>query len=283
MTTVDTTLAKAKALRIRPETIAYLQATHTTMNHREQAERLGLSPRTVACYRSRLYGAGLISREQRTRYRPITEAELAQAQELARQGLSRHQIAAALGRSEHSMSYLFDRSGRGWYDCRAEPDAPLVYNASQVAQLLGVWEMTVSKWITRGILVGTRTKDAETRTRGRRPKRGVTLGQFQVAHADLLDFLRQRDYWMAWEPERIPDPALRRAAETFRAERPGRWWRLAELADALHYSLAAVQRWQQAGWPGGYETTRWGRRLFIWIPQGSALPDVPAFGKRGWT
>jgi predicted choloylglycine hydrolase len=142
--------------------------------------------------------------------------------------------------------------------------------------------MTVSKWIAQGRLAATRTKDAEARTRGRRPKRGVTLGQFQVAHADLLDFLRQRECWMAWRPERISDAELRRAAETFRASAPGRWVGLRELADALHYSLAAVQRWHAAGWPRGLPRARYGNRCYVWLPAGSAYPDPPPFGERGY-
>jgi hypothetical protein len=279
MTTVDTTLAKA--LRIRPETIAYLQATHTTLHYRAQAADLGLSPRTVACYRGRLYKAGLLSRDTRTSYRRISDADLAQAVALAKQGLSRAQIAAAVGRSERTMSYLFALAGTGWYDCRALPDAVPVYNASQVAQLLGVREMTVSKWIAQGWLAATRTKDAEARKRGR-PRRGVALGVFQIGRADLLDFLRQREHWMAWRPECISDAELRRAAETFRAAVPGQWVGLRELADALHYSLAAVQAWHAAGWPQGMERTRYGNRCYVWLPAGEAYPAPPPFSERGY-
>lgn len=250
-----------------------LIATHETHRPAEQAALLGVAIDTVWTYKTALYHAGVLRRAARATQRPRTEAEDARAVALARQGLLGREIAAALGRSPADISEWLAPHG-GIHALRASGGGDAWLSREATARLVGVHPSVVRRWVACGALVAGRTKELDGR------RRGSAAGFCQVTRAALADFLRdERRYWMEYTPRAVQDAELRRLAETVRAAAGGRWEKLRPLAGRC--APATYSRWRAAGWPGSaWEVTRSGTADWVWVPQGSALPDLPARGER---
>lgn len=109
-----------------------------------------------------------------------------------------------------------------------------VLSASDVAALIGKrCNKTVTWWITAGWL----------------PATAATSGSkyiWRIRYDDLLMFLHNPDYWMAWDATRITDADLRAEMLALRATGP-RWLTCGEIARRLHVGHAAVNDWIHQG------------------------------------
>ncbi len=113
-------------------------------------------------------------------------------------------IARRLKRSRTAVTIKAKRLRLGITTSRA------TLSARDVADVLGVkCSKTVARWIDR--------YDLPARNAGT-PHRPL----WRVSWEDLLTWLERRDRWMAWQPSRIPDRALREWAEELRSG-PGCW------------------------------------------------------------
>lgn len=269
---------------MRPHVAAYLITTHTTQTPPEQAAALGLSVHHVRACRSRLYRAGALRPEHRAptkaQGRPMTRSDAARAKALLEQGVSLELIAASLGR----------RAGNNIYDLIMRvygvPAGALTrnrpYTALQLSRLMGVSNGTVYGWIARGWLETYRTRpEPETPPRRRAPGESRRDGHHQITRGALADFLRDRTTWMTWGVASITDAEWQQLARTYRQYAGGRWMSAVQIAQAHHYGDNAGQGWVRAGWPGvPWETTTYGRQVFVWLPDGAVLPEPPPRGAR---
>jgi hypothetical protein len=123
------------------------------------------------------------------------------------------------------------------------------FGAQQVQRLLGVKQYrTIDRWIRRG-WIHARNVAATS---------GLTI--WRIHEEDLMRFLENRAYWMAWEPDRITDPSLRHWAHELRDGQP-RWLLQSEVAVRYHVSVYAVSWWLRRGQLQGY---RVGNNRMIW-------------------
>ena len=127
---------------------------------------------------------------------------------------------------------------------------PTVLTAREVARLLGKGcAKSVVWWIEAGWLVGN-----ARRTIGRTERR-----IWAVQWGDLMTFLREPRFWMAWSPERITDADLRVEMTALRAGQPC-WLTQGEVARRCHVSIEAVGQWITKGF---LASQRYGNH-YIW-------------------
>ena len=108
-----------------------------------------------------------------------------------------------------------------------------VLTCAEVARVLGLrCPKKVSDWITRGWLV------AKLRG-GAAPTQHTT---WAVQWDDLMIFLTNPLYWMAWQAEAITDPDLRAEMIALRADQP-RWLTPGQVAQRCCVGKGAVNDW----------------------------------------
>lgn len=262
------------------DAVVYLITTHATASSSEQAAHLGRRRDRVKEWRRKLYAAGLLDPRDRLPRRALRDEELERMTAILRSGGTLREAAEALERNYHTVRRHLEMRGLWVEDLAADARRPLC--GVEIARELGVRPKLVADWIHAGALPAGRVGRQVARTtrqvawrNGKRAPLGDRRAHL-VQWPDLYAFLGRREYWMSWEPQRIVNADLRRAAEAHRRAYPGRWWSWPEVADALHYSRTSVRDWLRDSPPGApYAIARWGATCYLWVPGGTALPEKP--------
>lgn len=166
-------------------------------------------------------------------------------------GLDYTAIARRLGRTRTAIQVKVKRLG-----C-AMTKRPTVLVAREVAAVLGLrCAKKVVDWIGRGWLRG------KARGTNGRPI-------WAVQWDDLMAFLQNRMYWMAWRAEDITDRDLRAEMIALRAHQP-RWLTPGEVAHRYCVDDRAVNAWVRKGYVPAQRYGNW----WIWEAdlQGWVLP-----------
>ncbi len=133
---------------------------------------------------------------------------------------------------------------------------PTVLTAREVARLLGKGcAKSVVYWIGAGWL---KAKAATSSAR--------TI--WRICWDDLMAFLQNENYWMAWNAERITDPDLRAEYRTLRATRP-RWLTIGAVARRYHVISNTVGQWIEKGFLPAARYGNWYIRedtIDGWVP-----------------
>jgi hypothetical protein len=108
--------------------------------------------------------------------------------------------------------------------------------AAQVSRLLGInpGNKTVLRWIERY---------------GLKAKNVCLVDGFNFWHIDwmdLMEWLEDENHFMAYDPERVTEPALREHLIEIRADHPG-WWTVGQVAEYWQCSTILVNSWFQRG------------------------------------
>jgi hypothetical protein len=124
-----------------------------------------------------------------------------------------------------------------------------------VAALLGVPQLLVREWISRGYL-------AARRGSGYRHLHSTMRGRvFLVADCDLQEALTQRELWPRLDLTRM-DPDWRTVVVEAQAASQGRWYTIDDVAAHWHYSPHTVRSWLRRGWDA--ERIRVRCRWYVW-------------------
>lgn len=241
---------------------AFLIETHASLTPRQQAERLKKGESTVQKYRKRLYEAGLIHPEARASRKLWSAERVARARSLMREGMTPHEVAAAMGSSYWALQRaLLKHCGETIGDVKSG------LTIEEAADALGICTTTVRLLITAGLIVARKYG----RTKRRR-------GRWHIERAALVDFVRDHRAWMVYEARFVRDDALRTVALAARQARPGRWISFVDVSRMLGFVAHTAGRWYARGaWPGpGWEVATWGNVRYLWLPPHTALPEAPA-------
>lgn len=204
----------------------------------EQARRLGLPRSRIEATRRRLVREGQAPRTLRQPWRRWSAKETDRLIGLIEQGTSYPQIAKKLKRTEVSIRLRAKRIGVRITTTKA------TMSARDVATQLGVrCSKTVSRWITRGWL-GARNA-------------GTGRPLWRITWENLTAFLETPAYWIAWQPSRIPDPALREWAHELRIDEEPLLSH-APIAQRYNVGRDTVGQWIDKGW---LPSVRYGNRL----------------------
>ena len=147
---------------------------------------------------------------------------------LVDEGKSNVEIAAALETTERAVELARKRY-------HIAPVAAHSLSATDVMRIMGLADAkTVTKWIERGFLQGTRIR------------RMGPYRQWLIRRDDLYAFVEDERTWHLWHIERITDRMLQRYAEQARGDvqflTPG------EVADRMFVGTNAVNHWIHAGY-----------------------------------
>jgi hypothetical protein len=193
----------------------------------EQAQRLGLNKGALSARRRRLIQAGAIAPWQPGAGNHWTAADVDRLRLLIEQGHGYTTIARRLKRTRTAVKLKCKRLGLGVTTSEA------ALSCRDVAAILGLrCSKVVTRWLDMGLLKATNAGEAQ------RPL-------WRIQWEALTDFLERRDYWMAWTPARIPDPALREWATEIRAG--GRWLTPGQVARRFHVERTTPDQWRQKG------------------------------------
>lgn len=147
--------------------------------------------------------------------------------EMLENGASDEEIARRLGTTSNAVVLARKR-----YRLKSRTDATMTARA--VARWLGIpCAKTITAWIEQGWLRGKRIQ-------GRGP-----YHQWHVTDAALIAFLENPEHWHRWEPDRIPDAALREWAADVRSG--VRFLTTREVAERCHVTHPAVNAWIRRG------------------------------------
>jgi hypothetical protein len=193
----------------------YLVATHAELTMVQQAERLAVHRTAVNKWRIILAGRGLIRPDERAGQRPISLAESTAIARLFRSGLPATAIASAREISLARVNRVLLRAGAAPYAPRAAP-----LSATGVSAIFGVHRCIPQGWARRGWLPDLR----------HRSYRGV---RHAWTRGDLVEFVRNRETWIAWDVAQITDAELRQVAARARREAGGAWYQQEEIAALL--------------------------------------------------
>ncbi len=220
----------------------------------EQARRLGYPLHVLEPIWRELQRAGLIPRRKATRGPDWSPKHRAMLRRLIQAGLSYDEIAEAMGRTPAAIRIACKR-----YTIRLLR-APGVYTAREIAALLGLpCSKTVAHWIAEGMLA------AHNGGRADRPL-------WRIQRDDLMGFMAEPLYWMAWRVGRVVDPYLRAYAEQLRDGQPG-WYTPGQVARHYGAGRNTPQQWIERGF---IQSQRWGNHwihqsvLDHWAPPGQA-------------
>ncbi len=221
----------------------------------EQAQRLGYPIHVLEPVWLELQREGLIPRRKATRGPDWSLKHRAMLRKLIEQGLSYDEIAEAMGRTPAAVRIACKR-----YDIRLLR-APGVYTAREVAALMGLpCSKVVAHWIAEGMLA------AHNGGRVDRPL-------WRIQRDDLMAFMAEPLYWMAWRVDRVVDPYLRAYAEQIRDGQPG-WHTPGQVARHYGAGRSTPQQWIERGF---IPSQRWGNH---WIHQ-SVLDNWAPPGQPG--
>jgi len=230
------------------------------------ARELGLKPSNIEATRRKLLRAGLAPKRARPLFRRWSTKETIRLIDLVEQGIAYAAIAKRLKRTETSIRLRCKRIGVLITTTKA------TLSAREVAAHLGVrCSKTVSSWIRRGWL---KASDA-----------GARRPLWRITWDNLTAFLENPTYWIAWQPDRIPDLALREWAQELRADEDPL---LAHAVIAQRYNVDrdTVGQWIDKGW---LPAMRYGNRFIPesaldgWIvPTDRNVPMNDDWPKDGW-
>jgi excisionase family DNA binding protein len=193
------------------------------------ARQLGLRVSQITNTRRKLIATGRIATRPRQPWRPWTPKDNDQLINLIERGTPYAMIAQKLKRTETSIRLQSKRIGVRITTTKA------TMSARDVAAQLGVkCSKTVSRWIRLGWL-----KAANAGTAPRI--------LWRITWDDLTVFLENPAYWVAWQPSRIPDLALREWAEELRANEE-RLLTQSEIARQFKVGRDTVKQWISKGW-----------------------------------
>lgn len=210
------------------------------------ARQLNLRTSQIEGTRRRLRRAGQITLSARPTWKRWKPKDDTQLIDLIEHGTPYATIAKRMKRTETSIRLRSKRIGVRITTTNA------TMSATKVAAQLGLsCSKTVSQWIRLGWL---KAADA-----------GAKRPLWRVTWDDLTAFMETPAYWIAWQPARIPDLALREWAQELRAhEEP--LLSQTEIANQFHVGRDTVGQWITKGW---LPSVRYGNRR---IPA-SALDD----------
>lgn len=193
------------------------------------ARHLGLPCSSILGTYRRLQREGVIPRSRPPRGATWSKKDTEKLRDLIEQGFDYQTIARRLKRTRVAVVIKAKRMGTRITTTNA------TMSARDVAAALGVkCSKTVSKWIRRGWL--------KARNAGR-PERPL----WRITWEDLTAFMETPDYWIAWDPARIPDLALREWAQELR-EGSERYLTHTEIARRYQVDRDTVGQWIDKGW-----------------------------------
>lgn len=167
------------------------------------------------------------ARRERANPRAWTHEQTDALATLLANGLSYDEIARRLGRTPTAVRVRCWRLG--W----TMQQHPTVLTASEAARLLGASAYAIVTWIARGWLPARR-------------RRSGPHTYWAIQYDALRAMLANDATWMAWQPERVPDPALRAELLALRAGQPA-WLTVGEVARRCHVTTRAVYAWIMRG------------------------------------
>lgn len=193
------------------------------------AKRLGLKPTQIAATYRAAIREGLAPKRSRQPWQPWTAKDIDQLYNLIDKGLSYAAIAKKLKRTETSVKLKAKRLNYRLLSSGA------ALTARDVATLLGKkCSKSVAYWIRHCGLKATNAG---------RPKRSI----WRVQWEDLTDWIAQPEHWMAYDPNKIADSALREWALEIRVGGP-RWISQETVAKRYHVGVDTVRQWIDKGW-----------------------------------
>lgn len=223
----------------------------------DQARQLGLPVTRIMATRRRLAEAGMIARRPSHRGPDWTIAEIDQALELVDEGYSLDEIASRVRCKRDAVKVKLTRLKV------SHLRRDYLLNARRIAHILGLGcAKTVTRWIALGWLPG----------QAARPGEGCT---WRITWDALKDFLAIPDYWMAWQPERITDLALREWAMELRKDQP-RWLSVGQVANRYCVGVHSVNDWIRKGLLTGYRYGNW------WIREDTLQTFVMPSSREGF-
>lgn len=228
----------------------------------EQAQKLGLTRKTIQSYRSVMIRAGLLA----PRYRALREDDAGRIARLAALGYNAVGIAGYVGISERRVRALAQERKI------VIGAVANVWTAQGAAALFDVTDKIVRLWRRQGWL------DAAA-TSGDTWRHGV---RWAITRVELQRFLHERRAWPTYEARLITDPELRALATRLRELAGGRWVNLQQLAGLAGVVPTAAARRIARGWLDGWEDLRLAGQWYFWWPDGASLPVYVERDRWAW-
>jgi excisionase family DNA binding protein len=193
------------------------------------ARQLGVPVTRILTTYRRLQREGRIPRRRPSRKPTWSSKETDKLVSLIEQGYDYDTIARRLKRTRIAVVIKAKRLGTRITTTNA------TLSARDIAEMLGIrCAKTVSKWIQRGWL------QARNAGRSDRPL-------WRITWEDLTAFLEVAEYWIAWDPARIADLALREWAQDLR-QNSEQYLTQTEIAARYHVDRGTVAQWIDKGW-----------------------------------
>ena len=237
---------------------AVLVMTHDRLTVDRQAELLGVSRSVIRDWRSRLYRAGVLRKEDRLGVRPLRAEEIEHAATLARAGRSWQEISVLLGVSRARARRLVHRAGiRGTRigNGSQRDHLPETWTTTRFGRTFGFTQRYIAGLVRRGLLPDHRIVQCAG-------------AGYVWTYDDVLAFVRDRRTWMLWTPQQISDPQMRRIADDARRSVDGAWLSTKELAAMLHLERTTLARWirEDELWARYEWVDRHTRAAVVWLP-----------------
>jgi hypothetical protein len=206
----------------------------------EQAARLGLKRTTLAGIRARLIRAGLLIPRGRGPGNAWSWDEELKLIDLVEQGYGYDALAKRMQRTRTAIVLKCKRLGVRVTTTLA------TLSARDVALLLGKGcAKSVVRWIHLGWLKGRNAGGAGHKA------------LWRVQWDDLTAFMANHNTWMAWDAERVTDPALREWALELRQAAGGEWLTIGQVATRFCVDHAAVNQWVHKGFLPAVDYGNW--------------------------
>lgn len=237
----------------------------TLLTRREAADQLGISPLTIQWYMNRRFQPLPVIRKGRRvwidsealaglrgAYSAHRRAIQIAALDLIADGVLHTEAAARVGLSRGHLQRVAARYG----GARVLRRQAGTLNGFHVAQMLGVHQSMVGRYVRAGLRARVRGGQSLTTTR-----------------RNLITWLRDRRSFLRIDPTRITDPTLKAIAERAQIGAGGRWMGTKEIAGLLHYSQERVQIFIRRGW-WREEQTRYWNHWYGWVPDGVDVREL---------
>lgn len=220
------------------------------MGAKRIARQLGLTETAIAATYRKYVRAGLLPRRPSVKGLPWTAKDLDTLYQMIDAGYSYDAIARRLKRSRVAVVLKCKRLNHRLLKTKA------ALTCRQVQALLGLGcAKAVTRWIGMGLL--------KARNAGA-PERPL----WRVQWEDLCAFLEEPTNWMAYDPARITEAALREWACEIRQGQP-RWLRQGEIAARYNVTVETVGQWIQKGWLPAVRYGNW------WVSEAALVNWVP--------